>query len=193
MLSHLAPAVRGPSLTELIILKTLIPECWDQEARKRPTSASIVERLEYVDPTFPSHDNKYYPMDLKSWNGKTWVSEARTKPGLVLPLQDEVVDHRMSIAPNGKWLAARSDDQVSMLWNLENLSTPPLRLPEECDEFAWSPDSQHLACLGFKGLSIWSMRVSPTSRIVSLLIHYKIDSIQYRLLPIMGLFSSMVF
>ncbi|KAG8899644.1 hypothetical protein FRC00_001159 [Tulasnella sp. 408] len=159
LLSRLLPAVDGASLSELVTLKTLIPECWDKEAGKRPSSSSIVEHLKYVDPAHPSADKKKYcQMDLRAWNGKVWVSEARTRPGLVLALQDEVVDHRMSVAPNGKWLAARSDDQVSMLWNLENLSTPPLRLPEECDEFAWSPDSQHLACLGFKELFIWSIK-----------------------------------
>ncbi|KAG9023282.1 hypothetical protein FS837_005875 [Tulasnella sp. UAMH 9824] len=159
LLSHLVPAVNGPSLSELVTLQTLIPECWDKEPRKRPSSASIVERLEYDNPAPPSYDDKKYcQMDLKSRKGKLWVSEANTKPGVVLSLQDEVVHHRMSVSPDGNWLAAPSDDKVSMLWNLENLSTPPIRLPEECDEFAWSLDSQHLACLGFKELSIWSIR-----------------------------------
>lgn len=153
LLSRLAPAVHEPSLSELVTLQTLIPECWNKEARQRPSSPSIIERLEYLDLA-----RKYRQMDLRSRNGGVWVSEAKTKPGLVLSLQDVVVDHRMSVAPNGKWLAASSYDSVSMLWNLENLSTPPLRLPEACNQFVWSPDSQHLACLGNAELSIWSIR-----------------------------------
>lgn len=170
LLSRLIPAVDGPSLSELVTLQTLIPECWDKEARKRPSFPSIVERLEYVDPANPSYDNRQYrQMDLRSRKGKVWVSEARTKPGLVLPLQPVVVDSKMSVAPNGKWLAAHSDDQVAMLWDLENLSSPPLRFPERCHEFLWSPDSQHLACLGSKALWIWSTGVSTTSSIASVL------------------------
>ncbi|KAG8913010.1 hypothetical protein FRC00_003250, partial [Tulasnella sp. 408] len=158
LLSSLAPAVDGPSLLELVALQTLIPECWNKEASKRPSFSSIVERLEYVDPAPPSDDNrKYRQMDLKSWNGNAWVSEASPTPGLVLPLQKLVVDYRMSVSPNGKWLAGYSSGDVSMLWNLEDSSTPPFRLPVECRYYEWSPDSRHLVCGGSTGLSIWSI------------------------------------
>ncbi|KAG9021747.1 hypothetical protein FS837_007007, partial [Tulasnella sp. UAMH 9824] len=123
LLSCLVPAVDGSSLSELATLQALIPECWNKEPGKRPSSTSIIERLEYLDPF-----RKYRQMDLRSWNGGVWASEATTKLGLVLPLQDLVVNDEMTLAPNGKWLAALSNDMVSMLWNLENLSAPPFIL-----------------------------------------------------------------
>ncbi|KAG8912159.1 hypothetical protein FRC00_005136, partial [Tulasnella sp. 408] len=48
LLNSLAPKADTPLSSALITLQTLIPECWDEDPGKRPSSSHILERLQYA-------------------------------------------------------------------------------------------------------------------------------------------------
>ncbi|KAG8895212.1 hypothetical protein FRC01_012500, partial [Tulasnella sp. 417] len=100
----------------------------------------------------------YRQIKARTHHANGWVSEDGLEPDVVFHFNNLRSGLEMSIAPNGKWLAAHSSDGVRSVWNLENPSTPPFPLSDRYDgtTFWWSPDSRYLAYSGISNPYIWS-------------------------------------
>lgn len=108
----------------------------------------------------------YESMSLATRSANGWVAQAPPLPEMVLGLHED--GYCIAIAPDERWLAADVSG-VGKVWNLENLSAPPVCLPGRYPRarYEWSSDSRYLACFGFDALYIWSTEVSVTTRLIS--------------------------
>lgn len=110
----------------------------------------------------------YYRVKITSRIAEGWVSGNAPEPEVVFRCNED--GFHPSVSPNGKWLAVNYQ-ATSQLWDLVNLSSPPVNLPARglWARYEWSPDSRYLACFDGNDLYIWSIKVSKILCIVSYL------------------------
>ncbi|KAG8921485.1 hypothetical protein FRC01_000228 [Tulasnella sp. 417] len=159
----------GPPLRSAIAtLQLLIPECWSTGPDKRPKLSDILKRLEQAglrraatDPSPAGPTDHRGPTsrlaDLianQSTNGRGTVfvsheandgaQRGAAELETVLSISGANTVVALSFSPNGKWLATDWSDRQSRLWNLEDLSAPPITFPRGRGLLYWSPDSRYL-------------------------------------------------
>ncbi|KAG8926262.1 hypothetical protein FRC00_003063 [Tulasnella sp. 408] len=184
-LESLASTVDWSSHSTIVALQTIIPECWSRDPKTRPPCSSILKRLTdagFANADLPNtqpppgdtdeddihtptpkisilskkqlRERGYHRMVLETRNVNGWVSNKAPKPEVLHLVEG---GDKMSISPDGRWLVTELGE-VGKLWDLEDLSAPPLILPGRWGSFnyEWSPDSRYLACLRGE-LYIWSI------------------------------------
>lgn len=99
----------------------------------------------------------YHRVKITSRNARGWVSGIAPEPEVVFSCNED--GFHPSVSPNGKWLAVNFQ-ATSQLWNLVDLSSPPVNLPARglWARYEWSPDSRYLACFNGNDLYIWSIK-----------------------------------
>ncbi|KAG8896340.1 hypothetical protein FRC00_006106, partial [Tulasnella sp. 408] len=184
LLNSLAPNVSPAFRSTIATLQLLIPECWSVEPNKRPTLSNILERLrqaglpqsvevlspadspgheerasQSIDPA-PGRETKQHPTESTVNDFSDGVERGEMDLETVLSINGAQIEQELSLAPNGKWLATHWSDRRTRLWNLEDLSTPPVTFSNRPGKFRWSPDSRYLVTLLSDEIRIWSAEVS---------------------------------
>lgn len=187
LLASPAPELDEASHSKLVTLQALFMECWDAEPGDRPSSSSIIKRLKIIVPTQQSRDQTelggsarmelttpelsirrgnqlsewgYDQVNLVSQTADGVVSKKGSGPEVVYRFHDA---RPVTVSPTGKWIVTASTDGAK-LWNMEDPSNPPIRLPFLCPNpgAEWSPNDRYLAYHNHddEELYIWSTEVS---------------------------------